>query len=248
MPNTIILIPSRMAASRLPGKPLLKINNLPIISHVFNKAKKTNIGRVVVCTEDEEILNEVKKNGGEAILTSKNHKSGSDRILEGFNNLNVKDTDYILNLQGDEPNIESNDIVNLNKLMINHNSDIGTMATIINDKSMLSNKNIVKVFLREKLNKNNFPFALDFSRDDLSHKYKNIYHHVGIYIFKIKVLQKFVNLKQTKNEIVSRLEQLRALENNIKINVGLAKFSPIGVDTMEDYLALKKNMEYKLKK
>ncbi len=110
-----------MSASRLPGKPLLRINNLPIISHVVNKAEKSNIGRVVVCTEDEEILKEVKNNGGEAILTSSKHKSGSDRIFEAFTKLKINNVDYVLNLQGDEPNIDESDIINLNKLMIQKN-------------------------------------------------------------------------------------------------------------------------------
>ena len=245
MPKTIILIPSRMSASRLPGKPLLRINDLPIISHVVNKAKKSNIGRVVVCTEDEEILKEVKKNGGEAILTSSKHNSGSDRIFEAFTKLEINNIDYILNLQGDEPNIDENDIINLNKFMIQKNSDIGTLATKIKDTSIFSDENVVKVVLKEKLSGENFPFALNFSRKDLSNKYKNIYHHIGIYIYKVNILEKFVNFNQTKNEVENRLEQLRALDNSIKINVGLAKSSPIGVDTMEDYLALKKIMEYK---
>ena len=245
MPKTIILIPSRMSASRLPGKPLLRINNLPIISHVVNKAKKSNIGRVVVCTEDEEILKEVKNNGGEAILTSSKHKSGSDRIFEALTKLKINNVDYVLNLQGDEPNIDENDIINLNKLMIQKNSDIGTLATKIKEDSILSDENVVKVVLKEKLSEENFPFALNFSRKDLSSKYENIYHHIGIYIYKVNILEKFVNFNQTKNEVENRLEQLRALDNSIKINVGLAKSSPIGVDTMEDYLALKKIMEYK---
>ena len=246
MPKTIILIPSRMSASRLPGKPLLKINNLPIISHVFNKAKKTNIGRVVVCAEDNEILKEVERNGGEAVLTSNKHKSGSDRILEGFKKLGIDNADYILNLQGDEPNIDENDIKNLNNFMINNNSDIGTLATKIRNDAMLSNKNVVKVALKEKLSSENFHFALNFTRQDLSNKYKNIYHHIGIYIYKVNILEKFVNFDQTKNEVEYRLEQLRALDNGIKINVALAKSSPIGIDTKEDYLALKKIIEYKL--
>ena len=245
MPKTIILIPSRMSASRLPGKPLLRINNLPIISHVVNRAEKSNIGRVVVCTEDEEILKEVKKNGGEAILTSNKHKSGSDRIFEAFTKLKINNVDYVLNLQGDEPNIDENDIINLNKFMIQKNSDIGTLAMKIKDPSILSDKNVVKVVLKEKLSGENFPFALNFSRKDLSSKYENIYHHIGIYIYKVNILEKFVNFNQTENEVENRLEQLRALDNSIKINVGLAKSSPIGVDTMEDYLALKKIMEYK---
>ena len=245
MAKTIILIPSRMSASRLPGKPLLRINDLPIISHVFNKAKKTNIGRIVVCAEDDGIVKEVKRNGGEAILTSNKHKSGSDRIMEGFKKLGIDNVDYILNLQGDEPNIDENDIINLNNFAINNNSDIGTLATKIKNDSILSNENVVKVALEEKLSNENFPFALNFARKDLSNKYENIYHHIGIYIYKVNILEKFVNFDQTKNEVEYRLEQLRALDNSIKINVALAKSSPIGIDTMEDYLALKKIMEYK---
>tara|TARA_Y100001970_G_scaffold255103_1_gene331485 strand:+ start:216 stop:956 length:741 start_codon:yes stop_codon:yes gene_type:complete len=245
MSKTIILIPSRLSAKRLPGKPLLKINNLPIISHVFNKAKKTSIGRVVVCAEDEEILKEVTKNGGEAILTSNKHKSGSDRILEGFNKLGMKDVDYILNLQGDEPNIDVEDIIKLNNLMISNKADIGTLATKIKNNAMLVNKNVVKVNLTEKLSNDNFPIAINFSRENFSSKYENIYHHIGIYIYRVNVLEKFVNFTQTKNEIEHGLEQLRAVENNIKINVALANSSPIGIDTEEDYLALKKIMEYK---
>ena len=245
MSKTIILIPSRMSATRLPGKPLLKINGFSIISHVFKKAKKTNIGKVVVCTEDEIILNEVKKNGGEAILTSSKHKSGSDRIWEGFKKLGINEIDYILNLQGDEPNIDENDIVNLNNLMINHNSDIGTLATEIKTEKILSNENIVKVEAKEKLSNKNFPIALNFSRKKIHQKSKNIYHHIGIYIYKVNILEKFVNFDQSKNETKYKLEQLRAMDNGIKINVALAKSSPIGIDTEEDYLALKKIMEYK---
>ena len=245
MSKTIILIPSRLSASRLPGKPLLKINGLPIICHVFKKAKKTNIGQVVVCAEDKEIVNEVKKIGGEAILTSSHHKSGSDRIFEGFKKLELKNVDYILNLQGDEPNIDEKDIINLNNSIMNNNSDLGTLATKIKNDSMLSNENIVKVILKEKLSEENFPLATNFYRKNLSIKNENIYHHIGIYIYKVSILERFVNLNQTSNEIKYRLEQLRALDNGIKINVALAKSSPIGIDTEEDYLALKKIMEYK---
>ena len=106
-------------------------------------------------------------------------------------------------------------------------------------------RKIIEVLEQKKLSVENFPFALNFSRKDLSNKYENIYHHMGIYIYKVNILEKFVNFNQTKNEIENKLEQLRALDNGIKINVGLAKSSPIGVDTMEDYLALKKIMEYK---
>lgn len=245
MPKTLILIPSRMSATRLPGKPLLKINNLSIISHVVYKAKKAKIGDVVVCTEDQEILYEVEKNGGKGILTSKNHKTGTDRIYEGFKKLNIKDVDYILNLQGDEPAIDENDIIKLNKLMIENDSEIGTLAAEINDSLIFDNENIVKVITNKKLYQDSFQLALDFKRKNLSKIKKNIYHHIGIYSYKVKVLKKLVNLNQTSNEIQNRLEQLRAMDNNIKISVALAKSSPIGVDTEEDYLAIKKIMEYK---
>ena len=246
MPKTLILIPSRMAASRLPGKPLLKINNLSIILHVYERAKKANIGDVVVATQDLKILEEVEKNGGKAILTGNQHKTGTDRIFECFQKLKMWDVDYIINLQGDEPAINHNDIINLNNFMILNKSDIGTLAAEIKDSKMLINENIVKVTTKEKLNNNNFPIALNFFRKDLSKNYQNIYHHIGMYAYKIKVLEKIVNLKQTKNEIQNRLEQLRALDCGININVALAKSSSIGVDTREDYLAIKKIMEYKL--
>ena len=246
MPKTLILIPSRMSAKRLPGKPLLKINNLSIISHVVNKAKETNIGQVVVCTEDQEILEEVEKNGGKAVLTSDQHKTGTDRIYEAFQKLQISNVDYILNLQGDEPAIDVNDIINLNNLMKINNSDIGTLASKIKNTLMFSNENVVKVITKEKLNNDNFPVAINFTRKDLSKNNKNIYHHIGIYAYNIKTLEKFIKLSQTKNEISNRLEQLRALDNNLKINVALAKSSRIGVDTEEDYLAIKNIMEYKL--
>ena len=245
MPKTLILIPSRMSATRLPGKPLLKINNLSIVSHVVNKAKNTDLGRVVVCTEDQSILEDVIKNGGEAVLTGKHHKSGTDRIFEGYQKLNIKDVDYILNVQGDEPSINEKDIINLNKMMIKTNSNIGTLGAEIKDKKIFSNENIVKVKTAEKLNNENSSLALSFNRNHIFIKEENIYHHIGIYIYKVKVLENFISLNQTKNEAQNRLEQLRALDNNLKINVSLAKSSPIGVDTREDYLALKKIMEYK---
>jgi len=247
MSKTLILIPSRMSAKRLPGKPLLKINNLPIISHVFNKAKSTKIGKVIVCTEDKEIMNEVINNGGQAILTSKEHQTGTDRIFEAYKKLEIHDVEYILNIQGDEPSLDEKDIINLNHLMIKNNSDIGTLASEIKneDREMLSNQNVVKVTTNEKLNNTNFPLAIDFMRKNILKNIKNIYYHIGIYAYKVKILEKFVNLNQTKNEIENKLEQLRALDNNLKINVALAKSSPIGVDTMEDYLAIKKIMEYK---
>ena len=129
--------------------------------------------------------------------------------------------------------------------MIKNKSSIGTMASEVKEEAILNNDNIVKVVTEKKLDYNNFSKAINFSRKITSKKNNNIYHHIGIYCYKVSVLEKFINLNQSKDEIENKLEQLRALDNNIEINVALAKSSPIGVDTMEDYLALKKIMEYK---
>ena len=243
MSRTVILIPSRLSATRLPGKPLLKINGLSIISNVFKKAKEADIGEVYVATEDKEIVDDVNLNGGKAILTSNKHKTGSDRIFECYEKLDLVDIDYIINLQGDEPNIEINDLKHLNKLIKFHKPEIGTLASEIDDQSNLNNENIVKVITDIKVDDKNFPIALDFKRK-VNNINLNIYHHLGIYAYKPNILKKLVNFEQTNNEIKNKLEQLRAIDNKIKINVGLAKFCPIGVDTMEDYLALKKKLEY----
>jgi len=243
MSKTVILIPSRLSAKRLPGKPLLKINGISIISHVVKKAKEADIGDVYVATEDKEIIDDVNLNGGKAILTSKKHKTGSDRIFECFEKLDLIDINYIINLQGDEPNIDLNDLKHLYKLININKPEIGTIAAEIENKSILNDENVVKVITENKITNENFPIALDFKRR-ANDQIINIYHHIGIYAFKPEILKKIIKLKQTKNEIKNRLEQLRAMENRIKINVALAKFSPIGIDTMEDYLALKKLLEY----
>ena len=242
--KTLTIIPSRLSATRLPGKPLLKINDLSIISHVFKRAQEANIGDVVVAAEDEEIVDDVIKNGGRAILTGRNHKTGTDRIYEALQKLEVKNVDLIMNLQGDEPSINIEDIKNLNKKMVSNQSKMGTLAAKMKDLNDLDNENIVKVITNENLNNDKFSEAKNFLRR--SSKVENIYHHIGIYCYSTETLQKFVQLNQSKNEIENRLEQLRALDNNIEINVALASSSPTGVDTKEDYLALKKIMEYKV--
>ena len=245
MSKALVLIPSRMSAQRLPGKPLLKINNIPIISHVVSRGIETKLGEVVVCTEDEEIITAVKKNNGKAILTGAHHKNGTERIYECLQKLKIKNVTHVISLQGDEPAINPEDIKKLFNFMIKYNSEIGTLGAEIKEDSILNNENIVKVITDQKLNNYNFVKAINFSRKNLSNDSKNIYHHIGVYCYKVSILKKFVNLKSTKNELVNRLEQLRAVDNNIIINVALAKSSPIGVDTQEDYLALKKIMEYK---
>ena len=242
--KTLVIIPSRLSAKRLPGKPLLKINGKSMISHVLRKAEEANIGEVIVAAEDQEIIDDVKKNGGQAILTKNYHKTGTDRIYEALQKYGSSNIDLIMNLQGDEPLMNIHDIKNLNNQMRINNSQLGTLASKILDKGLYDNKNVVKVKTKENFDNTNFPEAVNFMRKILEQR-ENIYHHLGIYCYQKETLEKFVSFNQTPNEIKNKLEQLRALDNNIKINVALAKSSPIGVDTQEDFVAIKKIMEYK---
>ena len=194
--KTLIIIPSRLAATRLPGKPLLKINGISIISHVFKRAESANIGEVIVATEDQEIIDDVKSNGGNAILTSKNHKTGTDRICEAFNKLNKNDINFIMNIQGDEPGIDINDIKNLDNMMKTNNSLIGTLAAKISNDEIYKNRNIVKVKVKESFDKNLFPYADYFMR--ITKDKENIFHHLGIYSYEVEALNRFVTLDQSK--------------------------------------------------
>ena len=242
--KTLVIIPSRLSATRLPGKPLLKINGISMISHVFKKAEEANIGEVIVATEDQEIIDDVKQNGGQAILTKNHHKTGTDRIYEALQIFGSTNIDLIMNLQGDEPLINIRDIKNLNDLMIKNSSQLGTLASNISNRRLYQDRNVVKVITKEPLNKSNFPEALNFNRN-INNENENIYHHLGIYCYKLQTLKKFVSYKQSNNEIKNNLEQMRALDNKIKINVAHSKYSPGGVDTEEDFVAIKKIMEYK---
>ena len=244
MSNTVILIPSRLAATRLPNKPLLKINNISIINHVYKIAKSSLIGESYVATGDKEIFEEVTKLGGKCILTKKDHKTGTDRIFEAYQELRDDNIEYVINLQGDEPMLDIEDVTNLLKKTIKKKSKISTLACQIEDEKFLLNKNVVKVTTKKELHQNNLSTATLFTRE-IKNTQKNIYHHIGIYIYNVSYLEKFVQLEQTHNEKSQKLEQLRLMDNNIEIDVGLAKTKPIGVDTDEDYLEIKKIMEYK---
>ena len=244
MSNTVILIPSRLAATRLPNKPLLKINNISIINHVYKIAKSSFVGESYVATGDKEIFEDVTKHGGKCILTKKDHKTGTDRIYEGFKKLNLN-VDYVLNIQGDEPMIDIDDIKNLNRIAQKNQSEIATLACKIDDNKKINDENIVKVETYDELNTKNSSKAKKFTRKKNDTDSKNIYHHIGIYHYKVSILKKFTELSQTTNEMNLKLEQLRALENNINIDVILANSAPIGVDTEKDYIEIKKLMEYK---
>ena len=242
--KTLVIIPSRLSATRLPGKPLLKINGKSIISHVVSKAETANIGEVFVAAEDQEIVDDVRKNKGQAILSKKKHKTGTDRVHEALNLIDRNDIDFVMNLQGDEPLMDINDIRNLNFLMRKFDKKLGTLASKISDVQIFNKSSVVKVKTDASFEASEFPNAINFSRN-ISNKIDNIYHHLGIYCYQVETLKNFVSYNQSHNEIKNKLEQFRALDNNIKINVALAKSSPLGVDTKEDFLAIKKIMEYK---
>ena len=242
MSKTLILIPSRMSASRLPGKPLLKIDGMSIISRVYSIANESNIGETFVATEDIEIYDEIKKINGNVILTEK-AKTGSDRIFEAYKKLNIPNIEYILNLQGDEPFIHRDDLINLNNNSIKYNSKVSTLASEIIDDSDFKNENIVKVITKDQLILNNPSKAKYFFRKINKQDYNNAYHHIGIYLYKVSILEKFFSLKQTINERKMKLEQLRFIDNKIDFDVYLTPKSLVGIDTHEDYLKAKKLME-----
>ena len=199
--KTLVIIPSRLSAVRLPGKPLLKINGLSIISHVFKKAEEANIGEVLVAAEDQEIIDDVKKNGGQAILTENHHKTGTDRVYEALQKFDSSKIDLVMNLQGDEPLMNVDDIKNLHNQMVKNNSRLGTLASKILDQEVYKNENTVKVFTKVKLNDANFPEAINFSRKVLDLKRENIYHHLGIYCYQKDTLEDFVSFNQSPREV-----------------------------------------------
>ena len=242
MKNTAIIIPTRLGAKRFPNKPLAKINNLPMIIHVLNRAKESNVGEVFVATPDNEIFQIVKDHGGKAILTKADHHSGSDRVYEAYIKEIKDDVELIINLQGDMPNIQPDSISKLVNLMQNNDCDIGTLASSIKNKGDITNPNVVKVHTEQELRGDNFLKAKDFFRMKNNLNNEKIYHHIGIYAFTNIALTKYVKLNRSRLEIERNLEQMRAMENNLIINVGLCSSLPLGVDTREDLIKVGKEM------
>ena len=190
-------------------------------------------------TCDQEIASEVRKNGGKFIMTDIKHTNGTDRVFEASQKLNLKDIDFIMNIQGDEPMINPLDIKNLNKLSKEKNLNISTLAYKIEKEEDYYNKNIVKVVTKNKISDNSATEALNFYRTIKENSSSNIYQHFGIYLYKYSALKKYVNFKKSENEIKERLEQLRAIDNNMKIDVILANYFSSGIDTkkdLEDYI------------
>ena len=242
MKNTAIIIPTRLGAKRFPNKPLEKINNVPMIIHVLNRAKESNVGEVFVATPDNEIFEIVKNNGGKAILTKEDHHSGSDRVYEAYIKELKNKVELIINLQGDMPNIKPDSISKLVNLMKNNDCDIGTLASHMETKSEIINPNVVKVHTDQALKDDDFLIAKDFFRLKKDLNDEKIYHHIGIYAFTNIALTKYVQLDRSRLEIERNLEQMRAMENNLIIKVGLCTSLPLGVDTKEDLIKVAKEM------
>ena len=228
--KTIIMIPSRMASSRFPGKPMVKINGKPMIQRVWEQAINCNIGDVVVACSENEVFDLITNLGGKAILTNPNLPSGTDRIYSALTKMpEHKEFDFVINLQGDMPIIKPQQI----KKVINplkHKYSIGTLATNLK-KDEVSNKNVTKVSV--KWDKNNIGQAKEFFR----YKNKideNTFHHVGIYCYTINSIKDFVKLPTSKNEKLLNLEQYRAMDAGIGIGVTLENNIPPSIDTKED--------------
>ena len=237
--NTAIIIPSRLAATRLPNKPLIMINDKPMIYHVWERACESNLGKVIVATDNIEIQKVIEDSGGDSCLTSVDHQSGTDRIFEALQKYDSENKiEYVVNLQGDLPNIDADSLLRVLQLLENKEVNIGTLVVKINEESDLDKAQIVKALCIFKENERNTK-ALDFQRLPKDITINNLYHHIGIYSYTRESLSQFVNLIQTKREIDERLEQLRALENNMHIEAGLIDFLPLGVDTPEDLEVIK---------
>jgi 3-deoxy-manno-octulosonate cytidylyltransferase (CMP-KDO synthetase) len=232
-PRTLVLIPARMAATRLPGKPLLDIAGLPMIVHVLRRAEAAGIGRVAVATDTPEIAEAVKFHGGEAVMTSADHPSGSDRIYEALGKLDPSaQAEIVINLQGDFPTISPDNIRAVLGPLSDPAVDIATLAAEIHTEEEATNPNVVKM-IGSPVSAGRLR-ALYFSRATAPWGDGPRYHHVGLYAYRRKALQRFVALPPSPLEMQEKLEQLRALEAGMRIDVTIVDTVPRGVDTPAD--------------
>jgi 3-deoxy-manno-octulosonate cytidylyltransferase (CMP-KDO synthetase) len=232
-PDILILIPARMAATRLPGKPLADIAGKPMIEHVIRRAEAAQLGEVIVATDSEPIQAAVEKAGARALMTSADHASGSDRIFEA---LQIADPDgrvrIVVNVQGDLPMLAPDDLRSAVALLDDPAVDIGTLAAeIVRDEERI-NPNVVKVVgspvAPQRLR------ALYFTRATAPYGDGPLYHHIGLYAYRRAALERFVALPQSALERREKLEQLRALEAGMRIDAAIVSSVPLGVDTPED--------------
>ena len=239
MGKIAIIIPARYNSTRLNGKPLLEVKGKTIIQYVWQKAISTTADIVIVATDDERIKNKVESFGGICEMTSEDCKCGSDRIAEVTKR--HPDIDYIINLQGDEPQITTEAVNLVIDTLKSPNTDISTLVREINDIKQIQDPNCVKCVFDNNFN------ALYFSRCPIPYERNSnmakYYAHIGIYGYKRESLLKMTELNQTPLELQESLEQLRALQNGMKIKVAMVDFNPIGIDTIEDFEKFKKSME-----
>ncbi|MEI8146606.1 MAG: 3-deoxy-manno-octulosonate cytidylyltransferase [Alphaproteobacteria bacterium] len=233
MASTLLLIPARLSASRLPGKPLAEIAGLPMIVQVARRAQETGLGRVVVATDTQTIADAVSAHGFEAVMTRADHPSGSDRIAEALAHLDPdKTVERIINVQGDLPTINPGTVMAAAGLLDDPRVDIGTVAAVITDPHERDNPNVVKVIGTpigpQRLR------ALYFTRATAPTGDGPLFHHIGLYAYRRAALTRFVALKPAPLEQRERLEQLRALENDMRIDVAIVDAVPLGVDTPAD--------------
>ena len=233
MADILILIPARMASTRLPGKPLAEIGGLPMIVHVLRRAQAAGIGPVVVATDSAEIAAAVDKSGGRAVMTRADHLSGSDRIFEALGKVDPSGSaKIVVNVQGDLPALKPADIAAALTPLADDAVDIATLAAEITKASERTNPNVVKVVgtpagpgrLR----------ALYFTRATAPSGDGPLYHHIGLYAYRRSALERFVKLPPSTLEQREKLEQLRALEAGMRIDVAIVDTVPLGVDTPED--------------
>jgi 3-deoxy-manno-octulosonate cytidylyltransferase (CMP-KDO synthetase) len=233
MSKALIVIPARMQATRLPGKPMAEIAGEPMIVHVWRRAIAAELGRVVVATDTQEIIAAVRRVGGEAVLTRADHASGSDRVFEAVNKVDPEgDQEFIVNLQGDLPTLEPRLVRACLAPLETKGVHIATLACEIAEEADKTNPNIVKV-VGSPIGPTRLR-ALYFTRATAPSGDGPLYHHIGIYAYRRNALDRFVSLRPSVLEKRERLEQLRALEANMRIDVELVDTVPLGVDTPAD--------------
>ncbi len=232
--NPIVVIPARMASERLPGKPLADINGEPMIVHVWRRAMEADIGPVVVACAEKEIADAVTEAGGLAVLTKPDHPSGSDRVFEAVENIDPHGAyDAVVNVQGDLPTLDPKIVQAVFAPLGKEVVDISTLAVEITEESERTNPNVVKAVVGFEPGAN-VGHGLYFTRATAPYGDGPLYHHLGLYAFRRKALERFVHLAPGVLERREKLEQLRALENAMRIDVALVDTVPLGVDTQAD--------------
>ncbi len=229
----LVLIPARMASTRLPGKPLADIGGLPMIVQVMRRAQEAAIGRVVIATDTLAVKHAVEAHGGEAVMTRMDHESGSDRIFEALLALDPdRQCRFIVNVQGDLPTIDPAIIGKSLEPLLDGPADIATLAAVICDPAERENPNVVKIVATEIAP--NRLRALYFTRATAPWGEGRLFHHIGLYAWRREALERFVALPPSLLELRERLEQLRVLEAGMRIDVSVVDTVPLGVDTPHD--------------